>query len=213
MALFLDSALINDARRAAELGFVWGATTNPALMAQAGRGPAEVIAGFCELLPGTVFYQLTAKTLAEREAEARRIVEIDPVKVGLKIPCTTENLSLLAHLTNEGITCAVTAIFSSYQAYLACEAGANYILPYVNRSTRLQGDGPALVSEMLDIIEAAGTGTELLAASIKTPAEVVETLLAGAHHVSLPIDLILSLGEHPLSHQAIADFDRVWNNR
>jgi transaldolase len=209
MALFLDSALIEEARRAAELGFVWGATTNPALMARSERGPVEVIAGFCGLLPGTVFYQLTAKTLVEREAEARRIVEIDPVKVGVKIPCTTENLGLVARLTNEGITCAVTAIFSSHQAYLACEAGADYILPYVNRSTRLQGDGPGLVREMLDIIEATGSGTELLAASIKTPAEVVETLLVGAHHISLPFDLILSLGEHPLSRQAIADFDRA----
>jgi transaldolase len=209
MALFLDSAWVKDARRVAELGFVWGATTNPMLMAKAGRAPADVIAGFCELLPGTVFYQLTAPTLAEREAEARQVVEINPVKVGLKIPCTTENLSLLARLTDEGITCAVTAIFSAYQAYLACEAGAHYIIPYVNRSTRLQGDGPGLVSEMRAVVAAADTGTELLAASIKTPAEVVETVLAGAHHLTLPLDLILALGEHPLSRRAIADFDRA----
>jgi transaldolase len=209
MALFLDSAMAEDARRVAELGFVWGATTNPALMARTGREPAEVIAEFCDLLPGTVFYQLTAPTLAEREAEALRMVDINPVKVGIKIPCTTENLGLLAGLTDEGITCAVTAIFSAYQAYLACEAGAHYILPYVNRSTRLQGDGPGLVREMLAIIAATDTGAELLAASIKTPAEVVETVLAGAHHLTLPLDLILALGEHPLSGQAIADFDRA----
>jgi len=209
MALFLDSAMAEDARRAAELGFVWGATTNPALMARTGREPAEVIAEFCDLLPGTVFYQLTAPTLAGREAEALRMVDINPVKVGIKIPCTTENLGLLAGLTDEGITCAVTAIFSAYQAYLACEAGAHYILPYVNRSTRLQGDGPGLVREMLAIIAATNTGAELLAASIKTPAEVIETVLAGAHHMTLPLDLILALGEHPLSRQAIADFDRA----
>ncbi len=209
MALFLDSALVEEARRAADLGFVWGATTNPTLMAQSRREPTDVITGLCELFPGTVFYQLSAQTLAEREAEAGRIVEIDPIKVGLKIPCTTENLGLLARLTDAGITCAVTAIFSAYQAYLACEAGAHYIIPYVNRSTRLQGDGPGLVSEMREIIEAAGTGAELLAASIRTPQEVTQTLLAGAHHVTLRLDLILALGEHPLSHQAIAEFDRA----
>lgn len=212
MALFLDSALVEEARQAVELGFVWGATTNPALMAKArraGHEPAEVIAAFCELLPGTVFYQLTAPTPAEREAEASRMVEINPEKVGLKIPCTTENLSLLAHLTDQGITCAVTAIFSAYQAYLACEAGAHYIIPYVNRSTRLQGDGPGLVSEMRAVITAADTGAELLAASVKTPAEVVETVLSGAQHLTLPLDLILALGEHPLSQQAIADFERA----
>jgi transaldolase len=208
MALFLDSARVEEAERASELGFVWGATTNPALMAAAGREPARVIADFCGLLPGTVFYQLTAPTPAEREAEALRIVEIDPVKVGLKIPCTTENLGLLARLTDDGITCAVTAIFSAYQVYLACEAGAHYILPYVHRSTRLQGNGPALVSEMLAIIEAADSGTELLAASFRTPVEVVEAVLAGAHHLSLGLTLIESLGEHPLSQQTIAEFDR-----
>lgn len=207
MALFLDSALVEDARQAAALGFVWGATSNPALMAKVEREPAAVIADFCELLPGTIFYQLTAPTLAEREAEARRIVELNPAQVGLKIPCTTENLSLLSRLSVEGITCAVTAIFSPYQAYLACEAGAHYVIPYVNRSTRLQGDGPGLVSAMRAVIESTGMGTELLAASIRTPAEVVDALLAGAYHLTLPLDLILALGEHPLSRQAIADFE------
>jgi transaldolase len=209
VALFLDSAFVEDARRAAELGFVWGATTNPALMAQAARKPADVIADFCELLPGLVFYQLTAPSVAEREAEALRMVAVNPAKVGLKIPCTTENLSLMAHLSDEGITCAATAVFSAYQTYLACEAGAHFVIPYVNRSTRLQGDGPGLVSAMLAVIEATDSGVELLAASIKTPAEVVETVLAGAHHLTLHLDLILALGEHPLSVQAIADFDRA----
>lgn len=206
MALFLDSALVDDARRAAELGIVWGATTNPTLMAQAGRDPLEIIAEFCEWLPGTVFYQLCAPTLAGREAEALRVVQIEPAQVGLKIPCTTENLGLLATLTDQGITCAVTAVFSAYQVYLACEAGAHFIIPYVNRSTRLQGDGPGLVREMRAVIDAADTETELLAASLKTPAEVVETVLAGAHHLALPLGLILALGEHPLSQQAIAEF-------
>jgi transaldolase len=209
MALFLDSALVEDARWAAELGFVWGATTNPVLLARAGREPAQVIADFCELLPGTVFYQLAAPTVVEREQEARRMVAINPVKIGLKIPCTTENLGLLAHLTDEGITCAVTAIFSAYQAYLACQAGAHFIIPYVNRSTRIQAHGSWLVSEMLSVVDAAATGTEILAASLKTPAEVVETVLAGAHHLTLSRDLILALGEHPLSQQTIAEFDRA----
>ncbi len=209
MTLFLDSTLVEDARRAVELGFVWGATTNPALMAQVKREPADVIADLCELLPGLVFYQLTAPTLAQREAEALLMVEINPAQVGLKIPCTTENLGLLAHLTDQGITCAATAVFSAYQAYLACEAGAHFVIPYVNRSTRLQGDGPGLVRAMRDVIEAADTDAQLLAASIKTPSEVVETVLAGAQHLTLHLDLILALGEHPLSVQAIGDFERA----
>lgn len=209
MALFLDSAALKEAQQATELGFVWGATTNPLLMAQTGREPADVIADLCELLPGTVFYQLTAPTPAKREAEGQRIFEIAPAQVGLQLPCTTENLALVARLTDQGITCGVTAVFSAYQAYLACEAGAHYILPYVNRSTRLQGDGSALISAILAVMETADTSAELLATDITTPGEVIETVLAGAHHLSLPLDLILSLGEHPLSQQASAEFDQV----
>jgi transaldolase len=208
MSLFLDSAMVADARRAVELGFVWGATTNPMLMVKAGREPAEVIGDLCKLLPGTVFYQLTAPTLAERELEALSIVEINPAQVGLAIPCTTENLGLLARLTDEGITCGVTAVFSVYQVYLACEAGAHFVLLSVNRSTQLQGDGPKLVGEVRDIIEAADTGSELLAIDITAPNQVVETLMAGAHHLSLSLELLLSLGEHPLSRQAIEESGR-----
>lgn len=203
MALFLDSASVEETQRVVELGFVWGATTNPALMTQTGRDPVDVITDLCELLPGTVFYQLSAPTMSKREAEALLMVDIDPAKVGLSVPCTTENLGLVASLTDEGITCGVTAVFSPNQAYLACEAGAHFILPYVNCSTRLQGDGPGLVSAILAVIEAADTATEILATDIKTPAEVTETVLAGAHHLSLSLDLILSLGGHPLSRQVI----------
>jgi len=209
MALFLDSAVVEEARRAAALGFVWGATTNPALMAQVDRPPAEIIVELCDLLPGTIFYQLTAPTVKERQAEALRVIEINPVKVGVKIPCTTENLSLLAYLTDQGITCAATAIFGAYQAYLACEAGAQYVIPYVNRSTRLQGDGINLVNEIRAVVMAADTGTQVLAASIKTPGEAVEALISGAHHLSLSLDLIMAMGEHSLSQQAIVDFERA----
>jgi transaldolase len=76
-------------------------------------------------------------------------------------------------------------------------------------SARLQGDGPGLVSDVPTMMEAADTAAELLATGIKTPGEVVETVLAGAHHLSLPLDLILSLGEHPLSQQASAEFDQA----
>jgi transaldolase len=79
----------------------------------------------------------------------------------------------------------------------------------VNRSTRLQGDGPGLVSDILTMMEATDTGAELLATGIETPGEVVETVLAGAHHLSLPLDLILALGEHSLSQQVIAEFDQA----
>ena len=208
MTLYLDSALIDDARRAFALGFVGGITTNPTLMAKTGRPTEEVIATLCEICSGTVFHQLTAPTLAERNAEARRFAALRP-NVGLKIPCTPENLGLAARLANDGATVGITAIFSAAQVYLACEAGARYILPYVNRSTRLLGDGLALVREMRAVIDADSAPVEIIAASIKSPEEAVATVLAGAHHLTLPLSVIEAMGAHPLSEQAIEEFAKA----
>jgi transaldolase len=208
MSLLLDSASADDARQAMSLGFITGITTNPTLMAKIAHKPEEVIAELAAICPGTVFYQLTAASVAEREAEARRFLALRK-NVGLKIPCTTENLALAARLVREGSTVAMTAIFSAAQCYLACQTGVHYAIPYVNRSTRLQGDGLALVESMRDVIEACDSATEILVASLKTPAEVVESVIAGAHHVTIPLALIQDMGNHPLSDQAILEFSRV----
>ena len=208
MSLLLDSASADDARQAMSLGFIAGITTNPTLMARIAHKPEEVIAELAAICPGTVFYQLTAAGVTEREAEARRFLALGK-NVGLKIPCTTENMALAARLVREGATVAITAIFSAAQCYLACQAGVHYAIPYVNRSTRLQGDGLALVESMRDVVEACDSATEILVASLKTPAEVVESVIAGAHHVTIPLALIQEMGNHPLSEQAILEFSQV----
>jgi transaldolase len=206
MALILDSAFVEDARRSAALGFVSGITTNPTLMAKTGRRAADVIAELCDVHPGTIFYQPTSDTLAEREAEARRIVALRPHRIGLKIPSTPENFGLAARLAAEGYTVGMTAIFSAAQVYLACEAGARYVFPYVNRSTRLLGDGPGLVREMRAVIDGLDSGLEIVCASIKSPDEAVAAILAGSHSLTIPIDLIEQMGRTELSDQTIADF-------
>ena len=207
MALYLDSASVEDVRRAVELGFIAGVTTNPKLIARTGRPAEEIVCDLCDILSaGTIFYQLTALTVEGREAEAHRFVALRPGRVGLKIPCTTENLALLHRLVSEGVTCAATAIFSASQAYVACEAGADYVIPYVHRSTRLQGDGLALVAEMAAVTRSSGGYAQVLAASFRNSREVLDAVLAGAHHVSVSLDLLLAMGDHTLSEQAIAKF-------
>lgn len=205
MAIFLDSANPGDARAAAELGFVLGATTNPVLLRQVSGAPEEIIGAIADAGLAPVFYQLSAETIEEREAEARRMLAVRENVVGLKVPCTTDNLALAARLADEGYTVGVTAIFSPAQALLACEAGADFLLPYVNRSTRLLGDGYEVVRQMRAVVDAADTGTEIIAASIKSAEEAVQTLLAGAHHLTLPLALIRELGEHELSRQTISE--------
>lgn len=209
MSLYLDSAKIEEARRAFATGLVKGITTNPSLMAQTKRPVRDVLAELCGVSSGIVFHQLAESDATGRKNEAIQMAGIQPGRIGLKIPCTFENLRLAAELTKMGYIVGMTAIFSTQQVYLACQAGAQYILPYVNRSTRLLGDGIGLVREMRAVIDAEGSATQIIAASIKSAEEAIATLLAGAHHLTLPLGLIETMGNHPLSDQAIKDFRSV----
>jgi transaldolase len=208
MGLFLDSAKIEEVKRAAGLGFLSGVTTNPTIMAKAKGQPREIIRQICAISPGPVFYQVTSKTAAEREREGREFYDICREKVVLKIPATTENMALMARLS-EDMPCAATAVYSGAQTLVACEAGARYVIPYVNRATRLLGDGCKLVAEMAAVIKASGSPAEILAASIKSAEEATQAILAGASHLTLPMDVLLSLGNHPLSDAAIEEFGRA----
>jgi len=204
MAVFLDSANLDHAREARSLGFVVGATTNPKLLAQAGlSNPQEAMALLSALFPGPVFYQLRAREKDAMRAEAKTFAAIAP-NLGLKIMCHIEGLSFAAEASRE-FKVAVTGVFTSAQAYLAAQAGAHYIIPYVNRITRYMGSGPGAIADMAKIV--SGTPCEILAAGIKTASEAVETLLAGAHHISLPLEVIKEMARSPWTEQAMDDFD------
>jgi transaldolase len=210
MALFLDSAQLEDARRASALGFVIGATTNPSLLARAGHADAlQALKALCPLFPGTVFYQLLGHTPREMETEAEAFLNLAE-NLGLKIPCTADGLTFAARASSRA-TVAITGVFTPAQAYLSAQAGAEYVIPYVNRVTRFTGDGPGLIGQIAAILDP--TDCEILAAGIKSPAEAVDTLLAGAQHVSLPLDVILGMAENPLTEKAVTDFEAAWAAR
>lgn len=205
MAMWLDSADVEAVREAWLAGRIVGVTTNPSILATVARPPLEVVADLARSCGGTVFYQLNAPTLAGRGEEAERALAIAP-NVGLKIACTWENLALVSRFARHR-TVGVTALFGAAQAALAAQAGAACVLPYVNRSTRLLGDGPALVRQMRGVLE--GTPTRIVAASVKTPEEAVQTLLAGAHDLTLPPAVLRAMAHHELSEAAIAEFARA----
>lgn len=203
MSLFLDSAQPEDARQAQALGFIAGITTNPTLIAQTGRPAFQVIQELCGLTSGLVFYQLMSADYGAMLVEAGQAAAINPGQVVMKVPCTLDGLRTVWHL-RERVQCAVTAIFTPAQAYLAAEAGAHYIIPYVNRATRLLGDGPGRVRQMVEVL--AQRETQVLAASIKSPEEAVAALQAGAQHLTLPLAVILQMAESAYTTQALAEF-------
>jgi transaldolase len=204
MAIYIDSADTDDARRARELGFVKGVTTNPAHMAKAGRPGLEVLRDLLEIFDGPVFYQVTTGSVEERIDQVWEAYNIRPQQVVIKLPATTDNYTIVSRLAPSGVTFCVTAACSAAQAYLAAQAGAGYVAPYVNRLTRQLGDGLAVVRDMARILQ--GSQTSVLAASLKSVDEVEASILAGARDVTMPLDLIMALGEHELSRQAIVEF-------
>jgi transaldolase len=204
MAIYIDSAFANDARRAMELGFVKGVTTNPSHIAKTGRPGLEVLRELLDISRGPVFYQTTAASAEGRVEQALEAHSLRPGAVVVKLPATIENYAIVARLAPRGIPFCITAAASAAQAYLAAQAGAAYVAPYVNRLTRQLGDGLAVVRDMARLVQ--GAPTEILAASLKSADEVVAAIAAGAHHVTMPLDLILAMGEHELTRQAIEEF-------
>jgi transaldolase len=201
--LYLDSALISEAKIAQSWGWVKGITTNPTLLAKSKLSPQETLRQLAAITEGELYYQLTAQNRENMILEGQQAFEIIGEKTVLKVPATATGFEVVAHLSS-AIPCSVTAIYSPVQAAIAKEAGAKYAITYVNRATRLLGDGLKLVQEMATILQ--GSGVEILAASLKSPAEAAAALQAGAHHLTLPYDILQAMTTHELSEQTIEEF-------
>ncbi|QLE55945.1 transaldolase family protein [Nostoc sp. TCL26-01] len=203
MTIFLDSAIITEAKTAQEFGWVKGITTNPTLLAKTDLPVPNTLKQLAQLTTGPVFYQLMAADLSGMIAEGRAAWAILGEQTVLKIPASSVGFQAVAILAPE-IQCAVTAIYSASQAVVSQEAGAKYAIAYVNRATKLLGDGVALIRDMASVL--AGSFTEVMAASIKSPQEAVASVQAGAHHLTLPLAMLQSLTTHELSAQTIDEF-------
>jgi transaldolase len=204
--IYLDSALVAEAQLVEKLGWVKGITTNPTLLAKSDLPVETTLKRLAQLSPGEVYYQLTASDFDGMLAEGRMAFEIIGKQTVLKVPATWVGFQVVAFLSRE-IPCSVTAIYSAAQAAVAQEAGAKYAIAYVNRATRLLGDGLALVQEMASVLR--GTHTEILAASLRSPEEAAAALQAGAHHLTLPLSLLQAMTTHELSQQTVDAFAKT----
>jgi transaldolase len=203
MSIYVDTAIIAEAEVASKFGWIAGITTNPTLLAKSDVSPDMTLKQLAQLTSGEVYYQLTASDFDGMVAEGNAAFELIGRQTVLKVPATLTGFQVVAHLSAE-IPCAVTAIYSAAQAAVSAQAGAKYAIAYVNRATRLLGDGFALVQDMANVLKT--TNTEILAASIKSPEEAVKTLLAGAHHLTLPLDILQAIAVHELSQQTVDEF-------
>lgn len=201
--IYLDSAILEEAKAAVAMGWVKGITTNPTLLQKSTLLPEDCLQQLSLICPGELYYQLCGTDFDSMIQEGYRAAEIVGEKLVLKIPATELGFRVTARLASE-IVCSVTAIYSPAQAAIASEAGAKYAIAYVNRTTRLLGDGLELVRSMSNVLK--NSKTEILAASIKSPQEAAATLQAGADHLTVPLNILQAMTTHELSTKTVAEF-------
>lgn len=208
MKFFIDTANVEDIKKANDMGIICGVTTNPSLIAKEGRDFAEVIAEIASIVDGPISGEVKATTLDAEGMieEGRAIASIHPNMV-VKIPMTAEGLKAVKVLSKEGIATNVTLIFSPNQALLAARAGAAYVSPFIGRLDDISQNGMDLVrtiAEMFQMYE--DIHTEIIAASVRNPVHVTECALAGADIVTVPYKVLNQMICHPLTDQGIAKF-------
>lgn len=207
MRFFIDTANVEDIRKANDMGIICGVTTNPSLIAKEGRDFNEVIKEITSIVDGPISGEVKATTTDAEGMikEGREIAAIHPNMV-VKIPMTVEGLKATKVLASEGIKTNVTLIFTANQALLAARAGATYVSPFLGRLDDISQPGIDLIETIAEMFSVAGLDTQIIAASVRNPIHVTDCALAGADIATVPYKVIEQMTKHPLTDQGIAKF-------
>ena len=207
MKFFIDTANVEDIRKANDMGVICGVTTNPSLIAKEGRNFAEVIKEITSIVDGPISGEVKATTVDAEGMikEGREIPAIHPNMV-VKIPMTVEGLKAVKVLASEGIKTNVTLIFSAAQALLAARAGATYVSPFLGRLDDISMPGIDLICDITEIFQMHNIDTQIIAASIRNPIHVIDCAKAGADIATVPYKVLVQMTKHPLTDQGIEKF-------
>lgn len=207
MKFFIDTANVEDIKKANDMGVICGVTTNPSLIAKEGRDFNEVIKEITSIVDGPISGEVKATTVDAEGMikEGREIAAIHPNMV-VKIPMTVEGLKAVKVLAAEGIKTNVTLVFSANQALLAARAGATYVSPFLGRLDDISQPGIELIQAIVTIFENYNLDCEIIAASVRNPIHVTDCALAGADIATVPYNVIVQMTKHPLTDQGIEKF-------
>ncbi len=207
MRFFVDTANVEEIRKANDMGIICGVTTNPSLIAKEGRDFNQVIAEIASIVDGPISGEVKATTVDAEGMikEGREIAAIHPNMV-VKIPMTTEGLKAVKALHAEGIRTNVTLVFTVAQALLAARAGATYVSPFLGRLDDISMPGIDLIEEIAEIFDIHGIETEIIAASIRNPIHVIDCARAGAQIATVPYKVLEQMTKHPLTDVGIQKF-------
>ena len=210
MKFFLDTANVDEIRKANEMGVIAGVTTNPSLIAKEGREYAETLKGIASIVDGPISGEVKATTEDAEGmiAEGRAIAAMHPNMV-VKIPMTPEGLKAIKTLSAEGIKTNCTLIFTANQALLAARAGATYVSPFLGRLDDISQPGIDLIRMICQMFDNyPDINCQIIAASVRNPIHVTDCALAGADIATVPYKVILQMTKHPLTDQGIEKFKK-----
>ena len=207
MKFFVDTANVEDIRKANDMGIICGVTTNPSLIAKEGRDFNQVIAEIASIVDGPISGEVKATTTDAEGMikEGREIAAIHPNMV-VKIPMTIEGLKAVKVLHAEAIHTNVTLVFTAAQALLAARAGATYVSPFLGRLDDISMPGIDLIAEIAEIFDIHDIETEIIAASIRHPIHVIDCARAGAQIATLPYKVLEQMTKHTLTDAGIKKF-------
>ena len=205
MKIFVDTANIEEIKKANDLGVICGVTTNPSLIAKEGRDFNEVIKEITSIVDGPISGEVISMNCEGMLKEAREIAKINKNMV-VKIPMCEEGLKAVSILSKEGIKTNVTLIFSALQALLASRAGATYVSPFLARLDDIGSEGIKLIEDIAEIFAIHDIDTEIISASVRNPIHVLQCAKAGSDIETIPYKVIVQMINHPLTDAGIEKF-------
>ena len=210
MKIFLDSANIEDIKKAYDMGAITGVTTNPSIISRENRKFDDILADVTSIMvDGPVFAEVLALDAEGMIEEGRALAAKSP-NIVVKIPMLPEGLKAVKKLASEGITVCVTVVYSAPQALLAANAGASYVAPFVGRLDDIGENGLNLASEIREIFDAQGITTKIIAASVRHPVHVVELAKMGVDVATMPFKVIQQMATNPNTTRAVEGFLKDW---
>ncbi|TCS82075.1 fructose-6-phosphate aldolase [Tepidibacillus fermentans] len=210
MKLFIDTANVEEIRKASEWGILSGVTTNPSLIAKEGRDLLDVIQEITSIVNGPISAEVISLEANEMVAEGEKYAALSD-NIVIKVPMTIEGLKAVHAFSKKGIKTNVTLIFSANQALMAARAGATYVSPFVGRLDDISFDGLTLIRDIREIFDIHGISTEIIAASIRHPMHVLESAKAGSDIATIPYKVLEQMTKHPLTDIGIEKFLADWN--
>lgn len=205
MKIFVDTANIEEVRKANDLGVICGVTTNPSLIAREGRDLKEVINEICSIVDGPISAEVMSLKAPEMIEEGIKLSEMHK-NIVIKIPMCEEGLKAVKGLSSMGIKTNVTLIFSPVQALLAARAGATYVSPFLGRLDDIGNPGIDVISQIAEMFKIHGITTEIISASVRNPMHVLDAALAGSDIATIPYGVIKQMFKHPLTDIGIKKF-------